>query len=105
MSKPLIANPRRQSESAKFHRAVFAMFGYVCALCGGKGATDAAHVLNRGSNLGPLRYASPRFARPAHRSCHDAVDRHEIAWPLAMRQDAVRAFNEIAKTKMEVPTA
>jgi hypothetical protein len=104
VSRPLLANPKRQSEANRFHREVFAMFGYQCALCTRKSAaTDAAHVLRRGSHLGPLRYADPRLARPAHRDCHEKVDRGELSWPLSIRRDAVKAHNQISKVKLEMP--
>lgn len=106
MSRPLIPNPKRAAEAAKFHAAVFFMFGgekKICSLCGVPNATDAAHVIGR-AHLGPLRYADPRLARPAHRSCHVAVDAHRISWPLAIRQDAAIAHNLLAKVKLMVPT-
>lgn len=106
MSRPLIANQKRQNEAAVFHRDVFREYAgpkKMCYLCGKSGATDAAHVLGRGTKLGPLRYASPRLARPAHRLCHERVDRHEIDWPLDILRDAILAHNEIAKVKLEVP--
>ena len=105
MSKPLIANHARQSEASKFHRDVFAFFGgpkRVCALCGKPGATDAAHVIAR-ARLGPLRYANPRLARPAHRECHERQERGEIDFSLAIRRDAVHAHNAIAKIKLVMP--
>jgi len=107
MTKPLIANPKRQSEASRFHREVFAMFGgpkRVCALCGKPGATDAAHVIAR-AHLGPLRYADPRLARPAHRECHEAQERGVIRFSLLIRQDAVIAHNALAKIKLVVPDA
>ena len=92
MSRPLLANPKRQSESAKFHREVFARYGNKCIHCGGH-ATDASHVLRRGMHLGPLRYADPRLARPSCRRCHDA----EKPFSKAVRLDAIRAHNKLAK--------
>ena len=105
MSRPLIANPKRQSEAAAFHKAVFQLFGgpkKICALCDKPGATDAAHVIPR-SKLGPLRYVDPRFARPAHRACHMAQERGEIEFSLIIRRSAVHAHNTLAKIKMELP--
>lgn len=103
MSRPLIANRKRQSEAARFHREVFARFGRCCTFCGKKDATDAAHVLSRGTKLGPLRYADPRLARPACRPCHEAQTRNEIEWPLPIVRDAIEAFNLHAKVKLVVP--
>ena len=105
MSKPLIANAERQAEAAAFHRAVFTAYGgpkKLCVFCGKQGATDAAHVIPR-SRLGPLRYADARLARPAHRECHERQERGEIDFSLAVRRDAVKAHNQIAKIKMEMP--
>lgn len=103
--KPLIGNPQRISEAAAFHKIVFTRYGgpkKICALCSKPGATDAAHVIPR-SKLGPLRYADPRFARPAHRFCHNRQERGEIDFTLAIRREAVRAHNEIAKIPMREP--
>lgn len=107
MTKPLVPDAKRASEATRFHRGVFAMFGgpkKICSLCGRPGATDAAHVIKR-SHLGPLRYADPRFARPAHRQCHERQERNEIEFSLAIRQDAIRAHNAIAKIKIQEPAA
>ncbi len=107
MSRPLIPDPKRALEAAAFHRLVFAKYGRwnrVCSLCGKQGATDAAHVVPR-SMLGPLRYADPRMARPAHRACHEAQERGDICFSLAIRRDAVLAHNEIAKVPLVVPDA
>ena len=104
MSKPLLADPKRTSEAATFHKAVFARFGSNCGLCGGRGATDAAHVIKR-SHLGSLRFADPRLARPAHRTCHEKQERDEIEFSLAIRQDAARAHNRLAKVPIQVPEA
>lgn len=98
MSRPLLADPKRNSEAARFHREVFAMFGYACFHCG-KHATDAAHVLNRAMKLGPLRYCDPRLARPLCRPCHDA----KKPWPIAVQRDAVKAHNLYAKVKLTLP--
>jgi hypothetical protein len=103
MSRPLVANPKRKTDASNFHRRVFRKWGNNCKLCTRKApATDAAHVIGR-AHLGPHRYASEHFARPAHRDCHDAVDRNETRWPLAIVRDAIRHFNKLAKTKMELP--
>lgn len=96
MSKPLVANPMRAGEASAFHRAVFARFGNRCALCGGLGATDAAHVVSR-VKLGPLRYADPELARPLHRVCHVEVDSNRVAWPAKIVAAAVAAHNRLAK--------
>jgi hypothetical protein len=108
VSKPLAVKADAQKKAAAWHHEVFTMFGgprKICALCQKPGATDAAHVVGRGTKLGPLRYASPRLGRPLHRLCHEKVDRHEIDWPLDMRIDATLAHNEIAKVKLQVPDA
>jgi 5-methylcytosine-specific restriction endonuclease McrA len=105
LSKPLIADPKLQRQAANFHRDVFALFGgpkKLCSLCGKPGATDAAHVLRR-SHLGPLRYADPQFARPAHRACHEKVDRYEVPWPKEIMLEAIRAHNRLAKIQIREP--
>ena len=105
MSKPLMANPARNAEANSFHQMVFAEYGgpkRLCIFCGKPGATDAAHVIPR-SKLGPLRYACIEFARPAHRHCHESQERGEIDFPIDVRRDAVRAHNQIAKVRMEMP--
>ena len=105
MSKPLTANPKRQSEAAAWHRKVFAAYGgpkRICALCGGSGATDAAHVVPR-AILGPLRYADERLGRPAHRGCHEKQEAGTIDFSIAIRRDAIRAHNTIAKIPLMVP--
>lgn len=104
MSKPLIAAKQHKSDAAKWHRDVFNLWGRKCYLCRRKSdATDAAHVIGRGSRLGPLRFASPHFGRPAHRDCHERVDRHEIAWPIAIVRDAIRHHNQLSKAKIVLP--
>jgi hypothetical protein len=103
VSRPLLADPKRKSEAARFHAAVFARWGRSCVLCDRKApAVDAAHVLGR-AHLGPHRYASEHFGRPLHRDCHDRVDRSEIRWPRSIVRDAIRHFNKIAKVKMRLP--
>lgn len=101
MSRPLVADGKRKSEAHTFHRRVFAKHGKACYFCG-SAATDAAHVIGR-AHLGPLRYADPHFARPTCRRCHDAVDRNEIKWPIAILRDAVKHFNKLAKVPMVMP--
>lgn len=95
-------NPKRKNQAAKFHREVFSLWGKACFFCGGH-ATDAAHVLNRGTKLGPLRYATPHLARPACRGCHDKQGAGKLAWPTPVLRDAIRAHNEIAKVKIMEP--
>ena len=87
-------------EAKKFHDEVWAMFGDRCVLCTRREpAQDAAHVLKR-SMLGKLRYADPRFARPAHHECHVEQEENRLRFPLAIRLDAVRAYNKITKNTL-----
>ena len=105
MGKPLIPNQKRVNEAIVWHVKVFRKYGgakKICTLCGRSNATDAAHVIGR-AKLGPLRYIDERLGRPLHRHCHEDVDNHRTAWPLEIRQDATRVFNEYAKVKMVVP--
>jgi hypothetical protein len=102
VSRPLIANKKRQPESSGFHKAVFARYGYVCILCKRANATDAAHVIGR-AHLGSLRYADVRLARPLCRSCHVRVDENKIVWPKTVLRDATRAHNRIAKVPLPEP--
>jgi hypothetical protein len=105
MSKPLIANPKRTVEASAFHRLVFAAYGgprRLCVFCGKPGATDAAHVIPR-SKLGQLRYACVKFARPAHRHCHESQERGEIDFSIAIRRDAIKAHNKLAKCHIKIP--
>ena len=103
--RPLVADPKRQSEAAKWHREVFALYGgpkRICAHCDKPGATDAAHVIGR-AHLGQLRYADPRFGRPLHRDCHRDLDEGRAQWKKAILRDAIRAHNKIAKVKIQEP--
>jgi len=105
MSKPLIGNPKRDSEANKWHTAVFSAYGgpkRICAHCGRPGATDAAHVIGR-AHLGPLRYADVRFGRPAHRACHEDLDQGRARWKMDILRDAIRAHNKIAKVPIQEP--
>lgn len=101
-TRPLLANPKRQSEASRFHKAVFARYGRGCVLCNSAKATDAAHVIGR-AHLGSLRYADVRLARPLCRSCHILVDEKKIAWPKSVLRDAIRAHNAIAKVPIAEP--
>jgi len=58
MTRPLIADRKRDSEAARWHREVFEAHGRVCHFCP-KNATDAMHVIPRAS-LGKLRYTMPK---------------------------------------------
>jgi hypothetical protein len=103
--RPLLDNPKRKNEAARFHREVFALYGgpkRLCVFCGRQGATDAAHVISR-SKLGPLRYADPRFARPAHRRCHMEQEAGLIDFAIEIQRDAIAAHNEISKIKLVMP--
>jgi hypothetical protein len=104
VSRPLLPKRERVDEAAKFHKAVFAMWGNRCVWCPKvkRPATDAAHVIAR-ALLGPLRYADPGLARPAHRECHDRQTNGEIVFPIAVRRAAVRCHNKIAKVKLQIP--
>lgn len=53
---------------AAFNRAVFAMYGTSCHLCGGPGANTADHLIPL-SERPDLRWDIDN-ARPAHRSCN-----------------------------------
>jgi hypothetical protein len=102
MSRPLITDPKQRSLAAKFHADVFAMFGgpkRMCFLCDKPGATDAAHVVSR-TLLGPHRYADPRLARPAHRTCHDRQTRHEIEFSPKIRREAIKVANALCRVKI-----
>ncbi len=106
MSRPLIANPKRDVEAAAFHRAVFKAHGSCCHFCGKKGATDAMHVISR-SLIGPkARYACPiENGRPGCRSCHDRQERDELKFTLSVRRRAVRALNKVMRAPIEEPAA
>jgi hypothetical protein len=105
--RPLIANAEQKTDQARFHRQVFAAYGgprKACVFCKKPGATDSAHVIP--SNLlGPLRYADPRLARPAHRKCHDEQHAGMRKFPRAVVRDAYKAHNAIAKVPLEIPPA
>lgn len=84
-------------QAKKFHNEVWAMFGDKCVLCTkSHPAESAAHVIKR-SFLGNLRYADPRFARPAHQSCHVKQEENCIHFSFAIRLDAVRVYNLLTK--------
>jgi hypothetical protein len=105
MSKPLISNPKRQSEASRFHARVFALYGgprKICELCKKPGATDAAHVVSR-TALGPHRYADPGLARPAHRECHERQTRHEIHFDIRTQRAAIKVANLFCKVKIVMP--
>lgn len=106
MSKPLIANPKRQSEAAAFHRAVFKAHGDRCHFCGKPQSTDAMHVIPR-SQLGPkARYACPvENGRPGCRRCHDAQERNELQFSVSVRRRAIRALNKVLKAPLMEPAA
>lgn len=102
VSRPLIPDPKRQSESSAWHRAVFAAHGHACFFCGAK-ATDAMHVIPR-SQLGKLRYAIPKEnGRPGCRRCHEAQEGGDKQFPLVVVRAAIRAHNRIAKIAMMLP--
>jgi len=99
--RPQIGNPKRQSEAAAFHRAVFKAHGSSCYFCSGSKATDAMHVIPR-SQLGPKRYACPtENARPGCRRCHDLQTRGELVFPIAVRRKAIRALNNVLTVKIQ----
>lgn len=103
--RPLVKNPKRETEAAKWHREVFAAYGgpkRICSHCERPGATDAAHVIAR-AKLGPLRYADVRFGRPLHRTCHEEIDRSRARWKIAILREAITAHNKIAKVPIPLP--
>lgn len=103
--RPLVKNPKRESEAARWHRQVFSAYGgpkRLCAHCGKPGATDAAHVVGR-AKLGPLRYADARLGRPLHRQCHRDIDEGRARWARAILRDAIAAHNAIAKVPLQLP--
>lgn len=103
MSRPLIANAKRQSEAQAFHRACFKAWGRVCYFCGSKDATDAMHLVPR-AVLGPRRYVCPvENSRPGCRSCHNKQTRGELAFKKADMRRAITALNKVCKQKMELP--
>jgi hypothetical protein len=109
MSRPLTANLKRNSEANDFHRRVFAKYGVLCWFGKRLGhpkkrAIDAAHILGRGTRLGPLRYVDVRLARPLCRECHDRQGAHDPKYQFdyADYKDAVLAHNAIAKQQIEL---
>jgi predicted restriction endonuclease len=102
MSRPLSANPKRNTQAAEFHRRVFAAHGKRCYFCGGA-ATDAMHLIGR-AHLGPHRYACPEEnGRPGCRKCHDTKGWLSINFALRDRRAAVRALNKVLTVKLESP--
>ena len=102
MSRPLIANKKREGEAARWHREVFKAHGRACFFCG-KDATDAMHIIAR-AQLGPLRYEIPvQNGRPGCRACHERQERGELHFPVRIMRIAIRAHNAIAKVKLELP--
>ncbi len=112
MSKPLIASKEEKKAAADFHKAVFALYGYVCWLHRAKDpkskmpATDAAHIIKR-SRLGTkLAYATPEFARPLCRPCHriQELGLDRMYWfPYVDELAAVLVHNRIAKSPLPLP--
>jgi hypothetical protein len=102
--RPLVANPKRDSEAATFHRRVFKAHGSECHWCSKK-ATDAAHVVPR-SQLGKQRYACAEDnGRPACRGCHDRNEASdpEYQFSLKVRRRAVKSLNVALKVKIAEP--
>jgi hypothetical protein len=99
MTRPLIADRKRDSEAARWHREVFEAHGRVCHFCP-KNATDAMHVIPRAS-LGKLRYTMPKEnGRPGCRACHEKQERGELFFAARVTNSAIRAHNKIAKVKI-----
>jgi len=97
--KRLRANPKRIVEAQRYHDAVFAAYGEQCVLCiSRRPAEVAAHVIKR-SELGRLRYADVRFARPAHDSCHRKQEAHEINFGSEIVASAIEAYNQLSRCK------
>lgn len=106
MSRPLIANPQRDTEAAQFHREVFKAHGSACHFCGKKGATDAMHVIPRAHLGKKARYACPiENGRPGCRPCHSANEAGQKDFSLAIRRRAVRALNKVMKSPLMEPAA
>lgn len=102
MTRPLIANKKRESEAAAFHRSCFKAHGRACFFCG-KDASDAMHVIPR-SHLGPLRYAIPvQNSRPGCRACHERQEAGELHFPVRVVRIAIAAHNKLSKVKMVMP--
>jgi len=105
MSKPLVANSRRNSESSAFHRAVFDAWGHKCYFGWNHQATDAAHIIPR-SRLGKQRYACAKMnGRPVCRRHHEAQEAGLIDFTLADRRRAVVALNKVLKDRIQEPAA
>jgi hypothetical protein len=113
MSKPLQARKDTAAEAARWHAAVFAMFGYVCWIHKARDpkskmpATDAAHIIKRSRLGAALAYADPRLGRPLCRACHVEQELGldpAFAFPLADRIDAAVTHNALAKSPLPVPT-
>jgi len=106
--RPLQAKAKTTKDARTWHNEVFALYGNLCWFGKRVGhpkkrAIDAAHVINRGTKLGPLRFADARLGRPLCRECHDAQGAHEIEFSLKDQREAVAAHNEIAKVKLVMP--
>ena len=102
--RPLSANPKRQSESATFHRRCFKQWGDKCWRCGRK-AEEAAHIVGR-AHLGKHRYACPEWnSRPLCRECHRAQTDNLWFWPAHVRREAVRELNKVLKIPLREPAA
>lgn len=102
--RPLLAKRETINAASAWHRAVFKAHGSCCHFCGKKGSTDAMHVIPR-SRIGPkARYACPvENGRPGCRACHDAQERGEKQFPIAVRRRAIRALNKILKAPIMEP--
>lgn len=99
----MIANKRRNSEAASFHRAVFKYWGPNCWFCGCK-ADDAAHIIPR-SHLGKrARYCDPKIAVPLCRPCHRRQTDGKLVFNLGLRRMATIVVNEHLKQKIVVPS-
>lgn len=101
MSRPLVADMKRLSEAADFHRRVFAKWGNACyrGKCK-KRATDAAHVIPR-SQLGPQRYAcAEQNGRPLCRDHHNEQEAGLWDFSAKDKRAAIRALNLVLKIKL-----
>lgn len=102
MSRPLVANKKRESEASAWHRDVVKAHGKACFFCGRDGS-DAMHIIPR-AKLGPLRYKIPvQNGRIGCRECHDRQEAGELQFPIRVRRIAIAAHNKIAKVKLEMP--
>ena len=113
MSRPLVASADTKKLADQWHRDVFKAYGSICWLHKAKDpkskmrATDAAHVVKRSRLGAALAYCSPRLGRPLCRACHEVQELDldpEFRFSLADRLDAIRAHNEVAKSKIVEPT-